>query len=113
MAAAMAGMIWQRRRRLADLKLVGIDHGRLWRALLLESAFLLGIGCSIGAVFGLYGEQLLDRALNAVTGFPVSYSFDVLVAMASLAAVTVIALAIATVPGYLAARVPADVAFQD
>jgi putative ABC transport system permease protein len=113
MAAAMGGMIWQRRRRLADLKLVGIDHGQLWRALLLESALLLGIGCSIGGVYGLFGEQLLDRALGTVTGFPVSYSFDVLVAMASLGSVTVVAVGIATVPGYLAARVPADVAFQD
>jgi putative ABC transport system permease protein len=113
MAAAMGGMVWQRRQRLADLKLAGIDHRRLWRALLLESALLLGIGCSIGGVYGLCGEQLLDRALGTVTGFPVSYSFDVLVALVSLGTVTVVALGIAMVPGYLAARVPADVAFQD
>ncbi|HZV74399.1 MAG TPA: FtsX-like permease family protein, partial [Conexibacter sp.] len=60
MAAAMAGMVWQRRRRLADLKLAGIDHRQLWKALLLESVLLLGVGCVIGTVYGLYGEQLLN-----------------------------------------------------
>jgi len=113
MAAAMGGMIWQRRRRLAELKLVGIDHRRLWRALLLESALLLGIGCTLGALYGIYGEQLLDRALNTVTGFPVDYSLSVLVALLSLALVTAVALGTAMLPGYLAARVPADAAFQD
>lgn len=113
MAAAMGGMIWQRRRRLADLKLAGIDNRKLWKALLLESAILLGVGCSIGAIFGLYGQQLLDRWLHAATGFPVLDSIGVSVALASLSIVTSVALVIAMVPGYLAARVPTDVAFQD
>ncbi len=113
MAAAMGAMIWQRRRRLAELKLAGIDDRRLWRALLLESGILLGTGCLLGAVYGAYGEQLLDRALHTVTGFPVDYSVGVLVAISSVAVVSAIALSIAMLPGYLAARVPADTAFQD
>jgi putative ABC transport system permease protein len=113
MAAAMAGMVWQRRRRLADLKLAGIGQRQLWRALLLESMLLLGVGCLVGALYGLVGEQLLDRALNATTGFPVDNSVGVLVALASLAVVFAVACAVATVPGYLAARVPVDVAFRD
>jgi putative ABC transport system permease protein len=112
-AAAMAAMIWQRRRRLAELKLVGIDDRRLWRALLLESGILLGIGCSLGAAYGAFGQQLLDRALNTVTGFPIDYSVGVLVAVTSGAMVCAVALGIALLPGYLAARVPADAAFQD
>ncbi len=113
MAAAMGGMIWQRRHRLADLKLVGIDHRRLWQALLLESALLLSIGCVLGAIYGLFGEQLLDRTLHIVTGFPVDNSIGVRVAAVSLAVVTGVATAVAMLPGYLAARVPADAAFQD
>jgi putative ABC transport system permease protein len=113
MAAAMGGMIWQRRRRLADLKLAGIDNRRLWKAVLLESAILLGIGCSVGAIYGLYGQQLLDRWLRTATGFPVVDSIGVPVALTSFALVTAVALAIAMLPGYLAARVPTDVAFQD
>jgi putative ABC transport system permease protein len=111
-AAATAAMIWQRRRRLADLKLTGITPASLWKALVLESALLLSIGSTIGAAFGLLGQQLLDRALNAVTGFPVDYSVGVAAALGSLGLVTVIALAIAAVPGWYAARVPANVAFD-
>lgn len=113
MAAAMAGLIWQRRRRLADLKLAGIDNRRLWRAMLLESALLLGVGCSAGAAFGLVGQQLLDRWLRAATGFPLAQSVGLLVSAACLTIVTVVALSIAMLPGYLAARVPTDIAFQD
>jgi len=113
MAAAMTGMVWQRRRRLADLKLAGIGHRQLWRALLVESVLLLGVGCVMGAIFGLYGEQLLDRALNATTGFPVASSVGIGVALLSLAVVIAIAGVVATIPGYLAARVPVDAAFRD
>ncbi|MGN6189566.1 MAG: FtsX-like permease family protein [Conexibacter sp.] len=113
MAAAMGGMIWQRRRRLADLKLAGIQTRDLWHGLLLESAILLGVGCTVGALYGLYGEQLLGRALNAVTGFPVAHSIGATVALGSLAVVTLVAGLIAAVPGYLAARIPAEAAFRD
>lgn len=113
MAAAMGGMVWQRRRRLADLKLAGIDHRQLWQALLLESLMLLAIGCAVGAVYGLYGEQLLNRALRAATGFPVDSSVGVTVALISLTVITAVACLVAMIPGYLAARVPMDAAFRD
>lgn len=113
MAAAMAGMVWQRRRRLADLKLAGIGHRQLWKALLLESVLLLGIGCGVGTVYGLYGEQLLNRALNAATGFPVDNSLGITVALVSLTVVLAVACSIAMIPGYLAARVPVEAAFRD
>jgi putative ABC transport system permease protein len=111
--AAMGGMIWQRRRRMADLKLAGITQRQLWRALMLESTLLLGIGCSVGAVYGLGGAQLLDRALGSVTGFPVDTSLGFGVALGSLALVGAVASAIVLLPGYMAARVPVEAAFQD
>jgi putative ABC transport system permease protein len=113
MAAAMAGMVWQRRRRLADLKLAGIGHRQLWRALLLESVMLLGVGCVVGAVYGVCGEQLLNRALSDATGFPVDNSLGLTVALLSLALVLAVACTVAMIPGYLAARVPVDAAFRD
>lgn len=113
MAAAMGGMIWQRRRRLADLKLAGIEPRQLWKALLLESVLLLGVGCMVGAAYGIYGEQLLNRALNAATGFPVDNAVGVAVALLSLAIVSAVACLVAMIPGYLAARVPVDAAFRD
>jgi putative ABC transport system permease protein len=113
MAAAMGNMVWQRRPRLAKLKLEGFPRAELWRTILLESLLLLGVGCLSGAVFGLYGQQLLDRALANVINFPVVYSFGVLVAVTSLALVTAAAVAIVAIPGYLAAGVSPAVALQD
>jgi putative ABC transport system permease protein len=113
MAAAMGNMVWQRRPRLAKLKLEGFPRTELWRTILLESLLLLGVGCLSGAVFGLYGQQLLDRALANVINFPVVYSFGVLIALGSLALVTAAAVAIVAVPGYMAAGVAPAVALQD
>jgi putative ABC transport system permease protein len=113
MAATMGAMIWQRRVRLADMKVDGFDRGVLWRALLWESGVLLGAGCSIGAVFGVYGQLLLSRALATVTGFPVPFSLGILVAIASFALVTATAILIVAIPGGLAARVHPAVSSQD
>ena len=105
MAAAMAAMLWQRRPRLAGMKVDGFAQGELWGALLWESALLLGTGCSIGAVFGLYGQLVLSHALVSVTGFPVVFSIGVSVAVVSLSIVTAIALVVVALPGYLAVQV--------
>lgn len=113
MAAAMGALIMQRRPRLASIKVDGFDRGELWRALLLETVLLLGVGCSIGAVFGLYGELVLSKALAGVTGFPVVDSSGVLIALGSFAIVGATAAAIAAIPGYLAAGTPPAIALQD
>jgi putative ABC transport system permease protein len=107
MAGVMTSMIWQRRERIAYVKRQGFTRGLLWRALWFESAVLLGAGCSIGAVFGLYGQLLLSRALTTVTGFPLVIGVGPLIALTSVAVVSVAALAIVAVPGYFAVRVRA------
>jgi putative ABC transport system permease protein len=113
MAAAMGGMIWQRRARLARLKIDGMTERELWLAMLLESTLLLGAGCLTGAVFGLYGQVLLSRALSTVTGFPVVYRVAVTVAMTTLIVVTAVAVATVALPGFLAARVKPAAGLQD
>ncbi len=113
MAAAMGAMIWQRRPVLADMKVDGFGKGVLWRSLLVECALLLGAGCSIGALFGLYGQLLLSHALAVVTGFPVVYSIGALVAVGSVLLVTAVAVLIVAIPGYLAARVRPEIILQD
>jgi putative ABC transport system permease protein len=113
MAAAIGNMLWQRRPRLAKLKLEGFRRTELWRTILLESLLLLAVGCLTGAIFGLYGQQLLDRALANVINFPVVYSVAILSAILSLTIVAVAALLIIAIPGYLAAGVPPAVALQD
>jgi putative ABC transport system permease protein len=113
MAAAIGAMIFQRRPRLAKLKLEGLPRAALWHTILLESLLLLGTGCLTGAMFGLYGQQLADRTLAQTINFPVVYSVSALSALSSLALVTAAALAILAIPGYLAASVPASLALQD
>jgi putative ABC transport system permease protein len=113
MAAAIGNMVWQRRPRLAKLKLEGFPRGELWRTVLLESILLLSVGCLTGALFGLYGQQLLDRALASVINFPVVYSVATQAALTSLVIVTAAAAVIIAVPGYLAAGVEPAVALHD
>lgn len=113
MAASMGAMIWQRRRRLADMKVDGFGRAVLWCALLIESALLLGGGCFIGALLGLYGQLLLSHALAVVTNFPVVYTVGAPVAATSFGLVTVVALVILVVPGYLAACVRPSIILQD
>jgi putative ABC transport system permease protein len=113
MASAMGSMIWQRRDRLADMKVDGFSRGILWRALLGESVLLLGAGCSVGALFGIYGQLLLSHALATVTGFPVVYSTAGLVAAGSFLLVVTVAVVIVALPGYLAVRVRPAIGLQD
>jgi putative ABC transport system permease protein len=64
-------------------------------------------------VFGLYGQELADRALAHVINFPVVYSPAGPSALEILALVCATALAIVAIPGYLAASVPAALALED
>ncbi|HSZ05221.1 MAG TPA: FtsX-like permease family protein [Solirubrobacteraceae bacterium] len=102
---AMASMIWQRRDRIAFNKCHGFGEAVLWRALLCESAVLLTAGCSIGAVFGLYAQLLGSHFLATVTGFPVVFDIEGTAAISGFALVSVIALAMLALPGYLVVRV--------
>jgi putative ABC transport system permease protein len=113
MAAAMGALVWQRRPRLAKLKLEGLARAELWRTILLESLLLVGVGCLTGAIFGLYGQQLADRALADAINFPVVHSITALTGLESVALVSATALAILALPGYIAACVPAAMALQD
>jgi putative ABC transport system permease protein len=113
MAAAIGNMVWQRRPRLAKLKLEGFPRTELWRTIVLESVILLGVGCLTGAAFGLYGQQLLDRALANVINFPVVHSVAVVAAVVSVAIVTIAAVVIIAIPGYVAAGVSPAVALED
>ncbi len=106
-AGAMTAMIWQRRELIAFIKCQGFRRAVLWRWLLVESAVLLTAGCSIGAVFGLVGQLLISHALASVTGFPIVFGIEALVAVSSLALVCAATLLAIALPGYLAVRVPA------
>ncbi len=105
MAISMGAVIWQRRPRFARMRVQGFRRGALWLALVWETALLLGAGCLIGALFGVFGQLLLSHALLSVTGFPVVFSSQLPVAVGSFVAVTTVAAAVVAIPGYRAAGV--------
>jgi putative ABC transport system permease protein len=107
MAGVIASMIWQRRSQIANIRRQGFTRSEGWRILLVESMILLFTGCSIGAVFGLYGQLLLSHALTSVTDFPLVVGLGPLIALTTVGIVSASALAIVAVPGYFAARVRA------
>jgi putative ABC transport system permease protein len=112
-ASALSAALWQRRARLASLKIQGYDTAQLWRALLLESAIVLGIGCALGAVAGIYGHALASRWLRIETGFPAPFHLGLGRVLLTLALLGAIALAVIALPGLLAARAPARTSFQE
>jgi len=112
-ASALSASIWQRRARLASLKIQGYDTPQLWRALLLESAIVLGVGCTVGALAGVLGHALASRWLRLTTGFPAPFSLDLGQLLLTLALLAAIALAVVALPGLAAARAPARASFQE
>ncbi len=113
MVAAIGALVWERRPRLAKLKLEGLARGELWQTILLECALLVGVGFGAGALFGLYGQRLADRALAQAINFPVAHAPGLPTGLVSLALVAVAALLTIALPGYLATDVPAALALQD
>jgi putative ABC transport system permease protein len=112
-ASALGAAIWQRRARLASLRIQGFDYRQLWRALLLESLVLLSIGGIDGAVLGIYGHALASRWLQITTGFPAPFSLAGAQILGTFLLVAAMALAVIAIPGLRAARVPASVGLQE
>lgn len=112
-AAALSATVWQRRARLASLKLQGYDPVQLWRGLLLESAAMLWVGSGVGALMGIYGHALASRWLASTTGFPVPFEVGAPQVFLTLALITAIALAVIVMPGVAAARVSPRLSLQE
>jgi putative ABC transport system permease protein len=112
-AAVLSATIWQRRARLAAQKIIGFEDKQLWRALQLESAISVAIGCVDGVLLGLYGHALASRWLKLTTGFPAPFSLGALQILLALAVVSAITLLVIALPGLSAARVHPRVGFQE
>ncbi len=112
-ASVLSATIWQRRGRLAAQKIIGFEDKQLWRALQLESAISVAIGCVDGVLLGLYGHALASRWLKLSTGFPAPFSLGALQVLLALAVVTTITLLVIALPGLAAARVHPKVGFQE
>ena len=112
-AASLSAAIWQRRVRLASMRIWGYDRLQLWRSVLLESAILLAIGCAVGACFGLYGHAFATRYLRVSAGFPATFSVGALQIVFTLLLVAGISLAVVALPGIGAAQVSPTAGFQE
>jgi putative ABC transport system permease protein len=102
---AIGAMIWQRRALIASLKCQGYGESVLWRWLLCEAAILLTAGSAIGALFGIYAQLLGSHFLASVTGFPIIINIEAVAAISSFGLLSVIAVAMLALPGYLAVRI--------
>ena len=112
-ASALSAAIWQRRALLASLKIQGYDSHQLWRALLLESMIVLGFGCIIGSILGVYGHVLASRWLTLTTGFSAPFALGAPRVLLDIGLVAGIGLIVIALPGYLTARVSSRVALQE
>jgi putative ABC transport system permease protein len=113
MAAALGSSIWQRRVSLAELRLDGAPKRRLRLILLVESIIMLGAGCLVGAIGGVYGQFVIDDYLEHVTDFPVARIAAATRPIEMLLLVIVAVLALMLAPRWFAARAPAALALSD
>jgi putative ABC transport system permease protein len=113
LATALTSAIWQRRVALAELRLTGVTPAHLRGILLLESVLLLGVGCVTGAALGIYGQTVIDGYLRDVTGFPLVTLTAGGRPLELLVLVVALVLALAAVPGWLAARVSPILALKE
>jgi putative ABC transport system permease protein len=104
LAGAMTSLIWQRRERIAAIRVQGYTPLVLWQWLCLENVLMLGTGCCMGAIFGIAGQLLLSHALAAVTGFPISLGVETAAVILSFAWAAALAITIVIVPGSLAVQ---------
>jgi putative ABC transport system permease protein len=102
--AAMSGSIWQRRRRLADLKRLGMYRGELVRTMYLETGIVVLIGCLIGAAFGLCAQPLATDYVRHSTGFPELFSPAGWLSLRTLAMATIFATLATALLGYFVTR---------
>ena len=73
---------------------------------------MLGAGCVTGAVAGIFGQVVIDGYLKHVSGFPVAGVTTGQRPIEIFVLVIVAVLALASVPGWFASRVPARLALE-
>jgi len=113
MAAAMGAGIWQRRSSLASLRIHSFSPAQLRCVLAYESVLVLLAGASVGALAGVYGHFLIDRFLRVTTGFPAPFTLEGVHTAQTIVLIVLGALVVLAVPGYVASKVPPQLALQE
>jgi putative ABC transport system permease protein len=104
LAGAMTSLIWQRRERIAAIRVQGYSPLVLWQWLCIEIVLMLGTGCCMGAIFGIAGQLLLSHALAAVTGFPISLGVETSAIAVSFGWAAALTFTIVAVPGFFSVQ---------
>jgi len=112
-ALALSAAIWERRARLSSLMIQGYSPGQLWRSLLFESVTVVGVGCAVGAVGGVYAHFWASRFVRTITGLPAHFSMDGLNVVLVLAFLSSVVVAVIGLAGMAAARVSPNMALQE
>ncbi|NLT06554.1 MAG: ABC transporter permease [Solirubrobacterales bacterium] len=112
-ACALAAAAWQRRPRLAALKIQGATRTQLWRAMLCEAGVLVAIGCTVGLTLGVYGHLLAGRFVRSATGFASPFTLQADELLLAGGFVAVVALAVSAIPGWFAAGASARASFSE
>ncbi|HYB22606.1 MAG TPA: FtsX-like permease family protein [Solirubrobacteraceae bacterium] len=111
MVAALGSNIWQQRTAIASLRIAGASPRRLRRLLLVEATVMLGTGCIVGVLTGIYGQLIIDGYLKQVTGFPVASLATGWRPVMIVALVLASAFVILAAPGYSVSRASPALAF--
>jgi len=112
-AWALAAAAWQRRPRLAALKIQGATRTQLWRAMLCEAGVLVTVGCAVGLTLGVYGHLLAGRFVRSATGFASPFALQADELLLAGGIVAVVALTVSAIPGWFAAGAPARASFSE
>jgi putative ABC transport system permease protein len=112
-AASLAAAIWQRRMRIASLKVSGLRTAQLWGAILIESAITLLAGSLLGALIGCGGHALASRFLQLSTGFPAPFALGIGALLGIVGLFCAIALVVLALAGAAAARVAPSAVLQE
>lgn len=107
--AAMFAAVWQRRRRLASLRAIGMSRADLGRSLWVETTLVVALGGLAGIPIGIYGQLFGSRWTEIATDYDapfhpaIGYGLKTLIGMLLLTSVATL------VPVYLASRVAPDI----
>ena len=105
LVASMFAAVWQRRRRLANLRALGMGRRALYRSLLVETTLVAALGGAAGFGYGLFVQFFATRWSEVTTGY--LSSFHPALGLGAVTFAEVVALtALATmVPALAAVRV--------